>query len=95
VIQKGSSFVKNVGYGLLKKVELEIGGQVIDRQYSDWLQVWSELTTAETKSVAGNELSGLTDASGNPTNFNVTILPTTTTNPFTGSSGAGNDIVNN
>ncbi len=80
----------------MKKVELEIGGQVIDRQYSDWLQVWSELTTAETKSVAGNELSGLTDASGNPTNFNVTILPTTDDDPFTVSSGTlGNDIVNN
>jgi hypothetical protein len=80
----------------LKKVELEIGGQVIDRQYSDWLQVWSELTTAETKSVAGNELSGLTDASGNPTNFNVTILPTAASNIFTVSSGTlGKDIVNN
>ncbi len=80
----------------MKKVELEIGGQVIDRQYSDWLQVWSELTTAETKSVAGNELSGLTDAGGNPTNFNVTILPTTDDDPFTVSSGTlGNDIVNN
>jgi hypothetical protein len=53
------------------------------------------LTTAETKSVAGNELTGLTDASGNPTNFNVTILPTVTNSPFTGSSGAGNNIVNN
>ena len=32
------------GNSLLKEVDLEIGGQRIDRHYSQWLQVWSELT---------------------------------------------------
>ena len=33
------------GDKLIKQVECEIGGQLIDRHYQEWLQVWSELTT--------------------------------------------------
>jgi len=32
------------GYKLLKQVELEIGGQLIDRQYSEWMYIWNELS---------------------------------------------------
>jgi hypothetical protein len=32
------------GHNLIKEVELEIGGQRIDKQYGDWLQIWNELT---------------------------------------------------
>ena len=35
----------------IKKVEVEIGGQLIDRQYSDWMDVWNELTLPEGKKV--------------------------------------------
>ena len=28
----------------IKKVEVEIGGQLIDRQYGDWMTIWNELT---------------------------------------------------
>lgn len=33
-----------IGHVLIKQVELEIGGQRIDRQYGDWMTIWSELT---------------------------------------------------
>jgi hypothetical protein len=33
-----------VGHNLVKSVELEIGGQRIDKHYGDWLQIWNELT---------------------------------------------------
>ena len=33
-----------VGHNLIKNVELEIGGQRIDKHYGDWLQIWNELT---------------------------------------------------
>jgi hypothetical protein len=33
-----------VGHQLVKSVELEIGGQRIDKHYGDWLQIWNELT---------------------------------------------------
>jgi len=34
----------NVGHTLLKEMELEIGGQRIDKHYSHWLTTWNELT---------------------------------------------------
>lgn len=36
-------WVDNIGYILLKRVEIEIGGKVIDTHYSDWLYIWNEL----------------------------------------------------
>lgn len=36
-----------VGYALMKSVELEIGGQRIDKHYSEWWDIWSELSEKE------------------------------------------------
>jgi hypothetical protein len=36
-------WVNNIGYALLKTIELEIGGRIIDTQYGDWLYIWNEL----------------------------------------------------
>lgn len=33
-----------VGHALIKSVELEIGGQKIDKHYAAWLHIWNELT---------------------------------------------------
>jgi Large eukaryotic DNA virus major capsid protein/Major capsid protein N-terminus len=33
-----------IGHRMIKTVELEIGGQRIDRQYGDWMQIWTQLT---------------------------------------------------
>ena len=35
----------NIGYGLIQEVDIEIGGQRIDRQFGKWMNVWSDLTT--------------------------------------------------
>jgi hypothetical protein len=32
------------GHNIVKSVEIEIGGQRIDKQYGDWLHIWNELT---------------------------------------------------
>ena len=40
----GFRWVNWVGHALIKSVELEIGGQRIDKHYGDWLHIWSELT---------------------------------------------------
>tara|TARA_Y100000389_G_scaffold204261_1_gene255938 strand:- start:2760 stop:4043 length:1284 start_codon:yes stop_codon:yes gene_type:complete len=37
-------YVNYVGLRLLDTVEIEIGGQLIDRQYSSWMYIWNELT---------------------------------------------------
>lgn len=34
----------DIGHHLIKSVELDIGGQVIDKHYGDWLEIWSQLT---------------------------------------------------
>jgi hypothetical protein len=38
--------VKNIGFQIIKLIELEIGGMVIDRQYADWMHIWAELSTS-------------------------------------------------
>ena len=37
-------WVNWLGHALIKSVEIEIGGQRIDKHYSDWLHIWNELT---------------------------------------------------
>ena len=37
-------YVNYIGLRLIKSVELEIGGQKIDKQYSDWMYIWNELS---------------------------------------------------
>jgi hypothetical protein len=39
-----------LGYNLIKYVELDIGGQVIDRLYGEWLFLWDSLTNTYTSS---------------------------------------------
>jgi hypothetical protein len=41
---KSIPLVPNFGQKLLKTIELEIGGQRIDKHYSEWLYIWNELT---------------------------------------------------
>jgi hypothetical protein len=41
---KNVALVPHVGHKLLKTVELEIGGQRIDKHYSEWLYIWNELS---------------------------------------------------
>ena len=37
------------GVNLIKQVELEIGGQLIDKQTSEWMKIWNELTIPASK----------------------------------------------
>ena len=41
---KKIALVPNFGQKLLKTIELEIGGQRIDKHYSEWLYIWNELS---------------------------------------------------
>jgi hypothetical protein len=40
----GPRYVNYVGLRLIKSVLIEIGGQQIDKHYSDWLYIWNELS---------------------------------------------------
>jgi hypothetical protein len=50
--------VYGLGNALVKQVELEIGGQLIDRQYGEWMNIWSELTVPEGKRQCYDEMVG-------------------------------------
>ena len=42
------NWTRNIGHSIIDYVNIEIGGQEIDRHYGDWLNIWNELTqTAE------------------------------------------------
>ena len=36
---------RRLGYALLQQIEVEIGGQIIDRHYGEWLYLWETLTS--------------------------------------------------
>jgi hypothetical protein len=50
-----------LGHQMIKKVELEIGGQLIDRQYGDWMHIWNELTLPEGKKTGFNNMINSSD----------------------------------
>ena len=57
----GQMWTYGVGNALVKQAEIEIGGQLIDRQYGDWMNIWTELTTPAGKrggydNMVGNKL---------------------------------------
>ena len=57
-------YVNRVGFRLLKMVELRVGGQMIDRHYSTWMQIWCELTSTSTQSALLDKLAGAKGAAG-------------------------------
>lgn len=51
-------FAKDFGHALLRTIELEIGGQLIDKHYGDWLDILKELTVEESKQAGINQMVG-------------------------------------
>ncbi len=52
------AWIHDVGNFLLKQVDIEIGGQLIDRHYADWLEMWSQLTVSSDKRLGYNAMIG-------------------------------------
>ena len=48
----------------VNEVELEIGGQRIDRHYKEWSQIWNELSTDESKAIGLKAMKGCVGVSG-------------------------------
>jgi len=57
-LPNGYYWTNGIGNVLLQQVDLEIGGQLIDRHYSEWLDIWSQLTINESKIGAYNSMVG-------------------------------------
>ena len=48
------------GEQLISQVEVEIGGQRIDRQYGDWMHIWNQLTLTSEQEKGYNKMIGNT-----------------------------------
>lgn len=55
------AWVRNIGHVLIKEVDIEIGGQRIDRHYGQWLHIWQELTQTKEHEEGYNVMVGNTD----------------------------------
>jgi hypothetical protein len=49
---------RRLGYLLLKKIEVEIGGQIIDTHYGEWLYLWENLTSTVDNSTKLDAMTG-------------------------------------
>jgi hypothetical protein len=54
------TWVEQVGHALIEEVEVEIGGQKIDKHYGDWLAIWNELTQTAEKAEGYDKMIGNT-----------------------------------
>jgi len=50
--------IEKLGHYIIKTAEVEIGGQLIDRQYGIWMQIWNELTLPSGKKDGFNKMIG-------------------------------------
>ncbi len=57
-LSTNQSYVNYLGLRLLKSVAIEIGGQQIDKHYSDWLYIWNELSLPRGKRFAWDTMVG-------------------------------------
>ena len=55
-----SGLDKYTGLNMIKSVELEIGGQRIDKQYGDWMYIWNELSLPSGKNTGYDTMVGET-----------------------------------
>ncbi len=53
-------WLDNPGEQLISMVEVEIGGQRIDRQYGDWMHIWNQLTLTAEQEAGYNKMIGQT-----------------------------------
>jgi hypothetical protein len=48
------------GHNMIQTVEVEIGGQRIDKQYGDWMHIWNQLTQTAEQEAGYNKMIGHT-----------------------------------
>ena len=71
------NWTKRIGEVLIDYVNIEIGGQEIDRHYGDWLTIWNELTQTAEHDDGYNVLIGNTAALTEPSSVAGTIAAST------------------
>jgi len=59
-------WVNSIGHAIIKIIDIEIGGVIIDRQYGLWMEIWSDLTVPLNKREGFYSMIGKSD---NPVNL--------------------------
>ena len=54
----GQGWVDEIGHAIIKSVELEIGGQLVDKHYSEWFSIWNDLTLSGGQREGYNKMIG-------------------------------------
>lgn len=85
-------WIDNVGHYLVQEVSIELGGRIIDTHYSDWLEIWSQLTVPASQMPGYLKMIGQDplNALGQPTGLQKDVfssshdqlLPTVHTAPY-------------
>jgi len=83
------NWANKLGLALIKNVELEIGGQRIDKHYGDWMNIWNELSLPESKRAGYNELVGAQGSSSQVIDANVGKTLTQGTDTTAAKLGSG------
>ena len=55
------SYVNGIGYAMIKSIDVQIGTQTIDKQYGEWLELWSNLTVSDSKQEGLDDMVGKID----------------------------------
>ena len=59
-------WVNSIGHSIIKIIDIEIGGVIIDRQFGLWMEIWSDLTVPVNKRAGFYSMIGKSD---NPINL--------------------------
>jgi hypothetical protein len=46
------AWIRKIGYGIINNIEIVISGELIDRHYGDWLNIWNEITLIKQKNLS-------------------------------------------
>jgi hypothetical protein len=63
------SYVNSIGHALIQEISLEIGEQEIDKQTGEWMEIWSNLTTVDSKKYGFYNMIGKVDSYVPPDNY--------------------------
>ena len=71
----GGNYNKYFGLRVINYVEIEIGGQKIDKHYAHWMYIWNELTLPVSKREGYNDMVGAYGGAVNDTINEVLYVP--------------------
>lgn len=58
--EENFQWVENLGQNFIASAEITVNGALIDKQYSQWLNIWAQLTVTRSKRKAYDEITGNT-----------------------------------